>query len=42
MSGKSCWEFKPYNEESFDFMKIRQWSENPFTLINLVYTELNK
>lgn len=40
LNRKSCWEFVPYKNIDLPYEKIRQWSENPFTLINTVYGDL--
>lgn len=35
--GMTCYQFTPFNEDEFFCTKIRQFSKNPFTLINLVW-----
>lgn len=38
LSDMPLWVFEANNEDDFDFRTITQFSNNPFTLIDLVYT----
>lgn len=33
----TCWEYLPYKNNMFDFIKVRQFSKNPFTIVDLIF-----